>query len=243
MIPAPAVSSSGPRSLFPVFTFAVPDDLTRQRDYTKDGVRRSLGESLARLGLDRVGIAFVHHREAQMELALAEAIPALIAWPCSKSEAPASVGNCPIGKVVVAPSGSLAARSVWVRALPDHPVNAAAGICVSNASGIYAIEQGDLDESEMAGPSRSRCRWADSRGMRQLRQLVRPGYVVCSAYVVRPGYVVRPSQLGKRGTIRGFGADGERAEDREDRRSDGAHQCQGLHLVLVHAGYEYEIEL
>jgi D-threo-aldose 1-dehydrogenase len=34
--------------------------LTRVRDYSRDGVRRSLEESLGRLGLDRVDIALVH---------------------------------------------------------------------------------------------------------------------------------------------------------------------------------------
>ena len=34
--------------------------LTRVRDYSRDGVRRSLEESLARLGLDRVDIALIH---------------------------------------------------------------------------------------------------------------------------------------------------------------------------------------
>jgi D-threo-aldose 1-dehydrogenase len=58
--------------------FAVPDALMRQRDYSRDGVLRSLEASLERLGLDRVDIVFVHDPEEHMESALAEAIPALI---------------------------------------------------------------------------------------------------------------------------------------------------------------------
>jgi D-threo-aldose 1-dehydrogenase len=58
--------------------FAVPDTLTRQRDYSRDGVLRSLEASLERLGLDRVDIVFVHDPEENMESALEEAIPALI---------------------------------------------------------------------------------------------------------------------------------------------------------------------
>jgi D-threo-aldose 1-dehydrogenase len=58
--------------------FAVPDDLTRQRDYTRDGVRRSLDASLDRLGLDRVDIVYIHDAEDHMEQALGEAVPALI---------------------------------------------------------------------------------------------------------------------------------------------------------------------
>jgi D-threo-aldose 1-dehydrogenase len=58
--------------------FAVPDTLTRQRDYSRDGVMRSLEASLERLGLDRVDIVFVHDPEEHMKSALLEAIPALI---------------------------------------------------------------------------------------------------------------------------------------------------------------------
>ena len=59
--------------------FAVSDDLVRRRDYTGDGVRRSLEESLERLGVDRVDILLVHDPEEHMEQAIREAIPALVA--------------------------------------------------------------------------------------------------------------------------------------------------------------------
>jgi D-threo-aldose 1-dehydrogenase len=51
--------------------------LTRVRDYSRDGVRRSLEESLERLGLDRVDIALIHDPDDFMEQAAAEAYPAL----------------------------------------------------------------------------------------------------------------------------------------------------------------------
>lgn len=57
--------------------FDVPDDLMRVRDYSADGVRRSLESSLSRLGLDRVDIALVHDPEDFMDDALRQAIPAL----------------------------------------------------------------------------------------------------------------------------------------------------------------------
>jgi D-threo-aldose 1-dehydrogenase len=59
--------------------FAVPDTLTRHRDYSGDGILRSLEASLERLGLDRVDIVFVHDPEDYMDDAVREAIPALIA--------------------------------------------------------------------------------------------------------------------------------------------------------------------
>jgi aryl-alcohol dehydrogenase-like predicted oxidoreductase len=46
-------------------------------DYSADGVRRSLEESLERLGLDRVDIALVHDPDRHLDEALAGAFPAL----------------------------------------------------------------------------------------------------------------------------------------------------------------------
>jgi D-threo-aldose 1-dehydrogenase len=51
--------------------------LTRVLDYSGDGVRRSLEESLERLGLDRVDIVLIHDPDDFMEQAAAEAYPAL----------------------------------------------------------------------------------------------------------------------------------------------------------------------
>jgi D-threo-aldose 1-dehydrogenase len=55
------------RALAPVF------------DFSADGVRRSLEESLARLGLDRVDVVFVHDPDDHQDEALAGAFPALLA--------------------------------------------------------------------------------------------------------------------------------------------------------------------
>ncbi|QDP97908.1 aldo/keto reductase [Microlunatus elymi] len=53
------------------------DDLTRVRDYSAAGVRRSLEQSLERLGLDRIDIALVHDPEDHLQQAAEEALPAL----------------------------------------------------------------------------------------------------------------------------------------------------------------------
>ena len=58
--------------------FDVPADLVRRRDYSRDGVLRSIEESLTRLGMDRVDIVFVHDCEDHVDEALAGAIPALV---------------------------------------------------------------------------------------------------------------------------------------------------------------------
>ena len=58
--------------------FDVPATLVRRRDYSRDGVLRSLESSMARLGVDRIDIAFVHDAEDHVEEALEGAIPALV---------------------------------------------------------------------------------------------------------------------------------------------------------------------
>jgi D-threo-aldose 1-dehydrogenase len=57
--------------------FAVPARYVRRFDYSAGGVRRSLQESLQRLGLDRVDIALIHDPDSHGEQALGEAYPAL----------------------------------------------------------------------------------------------------------------------------------------------------------------------
>ncbi|WP_034269874.1 aldo/keto reductase [Actinospica robiniae] len=49
----------------------------RRWDFSGDGVRRSIEESLQRLGLDRIDIAYLHDPDDHAEQALAEAYPAL----------------------------------------------------------------------------------------------------------------------------------------------------------------------
>jgi D-threo-aldose 1-dehydrogenase len=58
--------------------FAVPDDLIRRWDFSADGVRRSIEESLGRLGLDRLDVVYVHDPDDHADEAVAEAIPALV---------------------------------------------------------------------------------------------------------------------------------------------------------------------
>jgi D-threo-aldose 1-dehydrogenase len=74
LIPNPAPSGSD----LEAGGFAVPDDYLRVRDYSRDGVLRSIEASLDRLGLDRLDIVYVHDPEDHMDVAVAEAIPALI---------------------------------------------------------------------------------------------------------------------------------------------------------------------
>lgn len=57
--------------------FAVPATHRRVWDFSADGVRRSLEESLERLGLDRVDIVYLHDPDDHADEAFGEAYPAL----------------------------------------------------------------------------------------------------------------------------------------------------------------------
>jgi D-threo-aldose 1-dehydrogenase len=58
--------------------FDVPATMRRRWDFTRDGIRRSVQESLDRLGLDRLDVAYLHDPENHWEQALTEALPALV---------------------------------------------------------------------------------------------------------------------------------------------------------------------
>ncbi|MVA76209.1 aldo/keto reductase [Auraticoccus sp. F435] len=57
--------------------FHVPDDLVRVWDFSAEGVRRSVHESLERLGLDHLDIAYIHDPDDHFEEAMAGAVPEL----------------------------------------------------------------------------------------------------------------------------------------------------------------------
>jgi D-threo-aldose 1-dehydrogenase len=57
--------------------FDTPDDLRRELDYSAAGVRRSIEDSLSRLGMDRFDIVLVHDPDDHVEEALDGALPEL----------------------------------------------------------------------------------------------------------------------------------------------------------------------
>jgi D-threo-aldose 1-dehydrogenase len=69
--PLPVVRGQDPEG------FAVAATHRRVWDFSRDGVRRSLEDSLQRLGLDRVDIAYLHDPDDHLEQALAAGYPAL----------------------------------------------------------------------------------------------------------------------------------------------------------------------
>ncbi|WP_037075458.1 aldo/keto reductase [Pseudonocardia spinosispora] len=52
-------------------------DRVRQQDFSRDGVLRSVEDSLGRLGLDRIDVLYIHDPDDHEEQALREAYPAL----------------------------------------------------------------------------------------------------------------------------------------------------------------------
>ena len=57
--------------------FGVPDELRRERDYSRDGVLRSIDATLARMHLDRLDVVFVHDPDDYWQESVKEAIPTL----------------------------------------------------------------------------------------------------------------------------------------------------------------------
>ena len=57
--------------------FDVPAAYVRRWDFSAEGVRRSIEESLERLGLDHIDIVYIHDPDDHVEQALDEAYPAL----------------------------------------------------------------------------------------------------------------------------------------------------------------------
>ncbi|WP_349261464.1 aldo/keto reductase [Actinocrinis sp.] len=57
--------------------FAVPDDVRRQWDFSRDGVLRSIEATLKRTGLDRLDIVYVHDPDQHWQQAADQAMPTL----------------------------------------------------------------------------------------------------------------------------------------------------------------------
>lgn len=58
--------------------YAVTTNLRRQWDFSRDGIRRSIDESLQRLGTDRLDVVYLHDPDDHFEPAVETGFPALI---------------------------------------------------------------------------------------------------------------------------------------------------------------------
>ncbi len=77
--------------------FAVPATHRRVRDFSRDGVRRSLEQSLQRLGLDHVDLVLLHDPEGSGRQALDEAYPALAELRAAGTVSAIGVGSKDLG--------------------------------------------------------------------------------------------------------------------------------------------------
>ena len=74
--------------------FHVPDDLQRVWDFSADGIRASLDESRERLGIERIDLLYLHDPERHdLDLALAEALPALEGLRAAGEVAAVGIGS------------------------------------------------------------------------------------------------------------------------------------------------------
>ncbi|MFD4908786.1 aldo/keto reductase [Kitasatospora purpeofusca] len=71
LVPNEAPQGSDPEG------FVVPDDLRRVWDFSRDGVLRSVEDTLERTGLDRLDIVYLHDPDEHWRQAAEEAMPAL----------------------------------------------------------------------------------------------------------------------------------------------------------------------
>ena len=83
--------------------FFVPDDLQRVWGFSDAGIRASLDESRERLGIERIDILYLHDPERHdLELALAEAFPALEALRAEGQVGRIGIGSMTAGALTAA---------------------------------------------------------------------------------------------------------------------------------------------
>lgn len=58
--------------------FEVPATHRRVWDFSRDGIRRSVDDSLARMGVDRIDVLYLHDAEEHVDAAVRDGLPALV---------------------------------------------------------------------------------------------------------------------------------------------------------------------
>ncbi|GAB2511688.1 aldo/keto reductase [Nocardia heshunensis] len=157
---------------------------SRRRDYSALGVRRSLTDSLARLGLEQVDMLLVHDPEDHLEQALRSAVPEMVRMREQGLTAGIGVGvntvetalrfvrEAPIDCVLIAGRYTLLDRRAEAELLPE---------CVRR--GIAVLVGGVLNSGILADPlSRTTFDYhaADSRVLARARDMAR----MCGEYGV-----------------------------------------------------------
>jgi D-threo-aldose 1-dehydrogenase len=147
--PSPATAGERDGDLY-----AVPADVRRVWDFTAGGVRRSLEESLQRLGLDRVDVLYLHDPEgAGLDAALATGVPAVLGLREEGLVDAVGVGSTSTGALVAAArAGGLDLLMVAGRyTLLEQPA-AAELLPECRERGIGVVAAGVLNSGLLASP-------------------------------------------------------------------------------------------
>jgi D-threo-aldose 1-dehydrogenase len=121
--------------------FHVPDDLRREWDFSAEGIRASLDESLERMGLDRIDLLYLHDPEHHdVDLAISEAFPALAALRDSGVVSAVGVGSMTSEVLLrAATEADIDAEMVAGRyTLLEQPAADAVDACADRGIGVVA---------------------------------------------------------------------------------------------------------
>ncbi|WP_431279576.1 aldo/keto reductase [Leifsonia poae] len=126
-------------------------DLVREWDFSADGVRRSVEESLTRLGLDRLDFALLHDPQERLGVALQHGLPALVKLRDEGIVGAIGVGTGDVDALTAfADRGELDALMIAGRyTLLEHPVVAEV-IPAARAAGISVINVGVFNSGLLA---------------------------------------------------------------------------------------------
>jgi aryl-alcohol dehydrogenase-like predicted oxidoreductase len=164
--------------------FAGAPTLQQVRDYSADGVRRSVEESLARSGLDRFDVLYVHDPDDHWAEAVGEALPALARMRGEGLVGAIGVGmnqtemlcrfvaETDVDEVLVAGRYSLLDRSATRTLVP---------LCVSR--GVRVVVGGVLGSGVLADPSAT-ARYGYEPVTAEVLQVVLDLQQRCAAYDV-----------------------------------------------------------
>ena len=131
--------------------FSVASELRRRWDFSADGVRRSLDDSMGRLGVDRIDVVYLHDPEHHLDQAADEAFPALARLrdegviravglgTNSLQTARELIRRCPIDVLMLAGRLTLLDRSAELDVLP-----------CCNARGITVVSAGVFNSGILA---------------------------------------------------------------------------------------------
>jgi len=167
--------------------FQVPADLRRVWDFSAEGIRRSIADSLDRLGLDHVDIAYLHDPERSdvgLHAALETGIPALVALRAEGVVARIGVGSMVNATLLAAVrTGALDLAMVAGRLTLADPSALAEVVPECRARGVGLVAAEVFNSGMLAGTEPSP-RFDYAEADRELLARVRRVAAVCADHGV-----------------------------------------------------------